>query len=244
MYPAFKQSVLGESILTVQGITNPYGVECVTLIWDYAAKLFPSASIKDTITLGNANTLFTNSNPAYFTKTVNNHNDVNQVPNQGDIMVFGGTPSPGFTNQFPNPYGHSGICDSASRSGYSLLQQNSPTTGAPVNVTSYPWLYRPCIGWLTPINANASAPAPQPVTSVGQTIHLPQTTGPWHLYNDNGPYNPNNPADVKGLIVPANYSGGLTYPIVGDKGGGIYIINSEDYGQGALWTSGSDVQIS
>jgi hypothetical protein len=195
MYPAFKQSVLGQSILTVQGITNPYGVECVTLVWAYAASLFPTVSIKDTITLGNANTLFSNSNPTYFEKIVNNHADVNQLPNQGDVMVFGATPEAGYTNTFNNPDGHTGVFDSATPTQYSLLQQNSPYTGAPANVGTVSWKYRPCIGWLRPIVQNPPAPTVQTVT-------LPADNTFWHLYHVGGPY---VPSSAMAVLDPLNF---------------------------------------
>jgi len=47
----------------------------------------------------------------------NDFNDINQVPLQGDIIVFGATPS--------NPYGHTGIVDSANGQKVTVFEQNA-----------------------------------------------------------------------------------------------------------------------
>lgn len=94
--------------------------------------------------------------------------------------------------------------------------------------------------------APASAPvaAPAAVATV-ETLHLAPDNNPLHAYNPGGPYNPNNPADYKGMIVPSAFKaqGGLDYAIVASLGNGIYRINSQDYGQVDIWTTGSDVTV-
>jgi hypothetical protein len=160
MYETFKTEALAQGkYLTVQGITNPYGVECVTLDWAYANFLFPGVSIKQSITTGNANTLFADANPVQFTKVLNNRNDPNQIPPQGAIIVFGATPAEGYSSTFKNVNGHTGIVDSATTKGVYILQQNAPAIGEGVNVEFFNWNYMPCIGWLIPIT---SAPTPPP----------------------------------------------------------------------------------
>lgn len=234
MYPNFKSGIqLGHAINTVQGITNPFGVQCVTVDWAYAAFLFPNVSIHNSITTGNANTLFANSNGAYFQKIANNHNDPNQLPQPGDIMVFAGTPAAGYSNTFQNPEGHTGICDSASSGGYALMQQNAPHLGDGVNITSYPWKFRPCIGWLRPIIAATPQPVPPPTAE--HTVHLPASVNAWHTYNVDGPY---DLAHATHTLNPAKF-GGLTYAIVADKGNGVLVINTKDFGEVAIWTKGT-----
>lgn len=160
-YQDFKASVLGHVIGDSQ---------CVSLVVNnsraYTEYLFPAVSWTNIFPpVSSAKLLFNDANPAYFEKIANNHNDPNQVPQQGDVMVFDATPQAGYSNTYDNPYGHTGICESADANGYVLLQQNSPYTGAPVNATHYAWRYRPCIGWLRPIihtEASAPIPAPQP----------------------------------------------------------------------------------
>lgn len=233
MYESFKADVIGKIIGDGQ---------CVALVVNtsnsYTEYLFPGVNWTTIISpVPSAKDLLGAANSKYYTAIANNHDDPNQVPEQGDIMVFDATPAEGYANTYNNPDGHCGICDSASASGYSLLQQNSPNIGSAVNVTSYAWKYRPCLGWLHPVNSSAPAPSqPAPAT---KTIYLPPTTGPWHVYNVDGPY---SPAQAKGIIVPSLY-GGLTYPIVEELANGVVVINTQDYGQGALWTAGSDVII-
>lgn len=230
MYQSFKASVLGKKI---------GDGECVSLIVNnaqaYVEHLFPGVNWPSIIApVQGAKDMAGKSNQ-YLTWIENDHNNPNQLPEQGDIMVFGSTPAAGYSNTFNNPYGHTGIYDSGNSGFYNLLQQNAPTFGQAVNVTTYGWRVRPCLGWYRPTLAQpAPSPAPAPVS---KTIYLPPTTGPWHLYNDNGPY---LPADAKGVLVPSEF-GGLTYQIVANKGNGIYVINTQMFGQGALWTKGSDV---
>lgn len=150
VYQGWRNKVKGRKITQVAGVQNPNGVECVTLAWDYAHILFPKVPIEKSVTTGNAKTIFANASSEYFTKITNNHADASQLPHQGDLMIFGPTPSKGYTNLFENPDGHVGICDGATAKGYGLLQQNAPAAGEGVNVTEYPWNFRPCIGWLRP----------------------------------------------------------------------------------------------
>lgn len=74
------------------------------------------------------------------------------------------------------------------------------------------------------------------------TITLPASSGTWHLYKNGGPYNPNVAADVKGILNPAKF-GGLTYSINASLGNGVYRVTTQDFGQGDLWTNGSQVTI-
>jgi len=239
MYDQFKATVLGKKLTEVQGITDPYGVQCVVLDWAYADFLYPNVSIQQDISTGNAKTIFANANPAYFDKIANNHNDPNQLPEKGDIMVFDATPEAGFSNQFANPDGHTGICDSATSAGYFLLEQNAPASGEGVNVSERAWKYDPCIGWLRPkVIETSPAPAPVPTSKTPKTIHYAQTIGPVHLYDVGGPY---TPSKAKAVLIPANFKGGITEQIVAYRGNGIYTIKTADFGEGDVWTNGTDI---
>jgi hypothetical protein len=235
MYGNFKSRVLGKIIGSG---------ECVALVVNnsqaYVEALYPGVSWPNIIPGVTGAKDMAGKGNSYLAWIVNDHNNPNQVPQQGDIMVFGATPAAGYSNTFQNPYGHTGVCDSASANGYALLQQNSPSSGSPANVTSYSWKFRPCLGWYHPLNVGTTPPpAPAPAPPAEHTIFLPPTTGPWHLYNENGPY---NPAQAKGVLVPSEF-GGLTYAIVANKGNGIYVIDTQMYGRGAIWTNGSSVVI-
>lgn len=235
MYEQFKERVLGKVVGDGQ---------CVSLVVNnsnaYVEALYPGVSWPSIMAPVASAYQLAGKSDTYLLWTANDHNDPNQLPEKGDIMVFGPTPEAGYTDEFSNPDGHCGICDSATPEGYYLLQQNAPAFGQAANVTEYDWKFRPCLGWYHP--TNAPVPSSTPV-STQQTITLPEATGPWHLYKVGGPYNPNNSANVLGLIEPEVLHEALTYPIVKNLGNGIYVINSKDYGQGALWTNGSTVVI-
>jgi uncharacterized coiled-coil protein SlyX len=146
-YTSWKKSVIGKQL----NVDGAYGSQCVDLIMAYAEYLFPGHDWPELIGRGNAKDLFSAANPQYFTKIKNDYANVDQLPRQGDILVFGATPQQGFTNKYHNPYGHIGIADSRiSASGFNLLQLNAPSSSSPVNVHYYSWRYRPCIGWLRP----------------------------------------------------------------------------------------------
>jgi hypothetical protein len=85
----------------------------------------------------------------------------------------------------------------------------------------------------------AAAPAPTS-SNVGKNLYLSPDNTPFHAYNPNGPY---LPADAKGEINPKKF-GGLNYSIVEDKGNGIFVVNTADYGLSALYTAGSNVTVS
>lgn len=236
VYTDFKARVLGKVIGDGQ---------CVALVVNnsqaYVEALFPGVNWTTIIPPVDSARQMGGKTNQYLTWVQNDHNNPNQVPEQGDIMVFDYTPQAGYANTTQNPYGHTGVCDSADAGGYSLLQQNSPSYGSPANVTHFAWKFRPCLGWYHPANggsapAPAPAPTPQP-PSTGHTVFLPATTGPWHLYPEGGPY---TYAAAKALLYPAQF-GGLTYNILVDRGNGVYTIQTQMFGRGDIYTKGSDV---
>ena len=231
MYQTFKASVLGHVIGDGQ---------CVSLIVNnpqaYIEHLFPGVAWENIIApVAEARELAGKSNQ-YLTWVANDHNNPNQVPPQGAIMVFDATPQAGYTNTFNNPDGHAGICDSANASGYGLLAQNSPNSNEAANVTFFPWKYRPCLGWYLIGGSPAPTPPPAPVPT-SETITLPKTTGPWHLRDIN------NFNHIIGIINPIALGRDLTYTIQGHPSTYIYWIDSTDYGLGAIDVQGSDVII-
>lgn len=149
-YQQFKANVLRKKIGDGQ---------CVSLVVNnsqaYSEVLYPGVAWTNIFKpVPYAKDLFTDANGSYFTAIANDHNNPNQLPSVGDVMVFDATPQAGYSNTFNNPAGHAGICDSASAEGYTLLQQNSPSIGAKVNLTVYAWRFRPCKGWLHPVVIN------------------------------------------------------------------------------------------
>lgn len=148
LYQDWKASVLGR-VLNIDGVDRG---QCTQVDLSWGMALFPNHAWSELFPpVPAARMMFSNYNAGFFQQIANDHSDPNQLPSQGDIMIFDYTPQPGYSNPYPNPYGHTGVCDSASASGYALLQENSPNFGSPVNVTTYPWRYRPCLGWLRPL---------------------------------------------------------------------------------------------
>lgn len=243
---AWKNSVLNKHLDT-DGIKDDAG-QCSQVPLSWAEVVFPGVKWQDLLPeVGSDHGVkdWAGKSTQYFTWIENNHADVNQLPLPGDILVFGATPAKGFTNQFKNDFGHTGVCETASPSGYTLIQQNSPNLGEGVNDTSYPWNYRPCLGWFRP-TANhpvaVATPASAPIASnnVGRTLVLPKSIKEWHVYNPEGPY---DVAHAIHILSPAQF-GGLNYEIKADLGNGIYLIDTEMYGRVAIWTQGTVATIS
>lgn len=144
-YADFKAAMLART--TGLDIDGSGDFDCVDIAKAYAQNLFGTYS--GIVGYGNAVDLWGNINETYFTKIANDPKDPNQLPLQGDIMVFGATPKLGYTNQYDNPFGHIGVCDSANSSGYTLLQQSSGTGKKPW-LQYQPWNFRPTLGWYRP----------------------------------------------------------------------------------------------
>jgi hypothetical protein len=235
MYEQFKNNVLdkiigdGQCVSLVVNNSNAY-IEALYPGVNWLVIVPPVAAAKDLAGKGNTHLQW----------IANDHNNPNQLPVQGDIGVSGPTPEAGYEDEFDNPDGHTWIFDSATPEGYVGLQQNAPALGGPVNLKSYDWKFRPVLGWYHPITPG-TAPAPVQTPPVTHTIHLPQTTGPWHLYNVGGPY---NPAQAKAVLVPSQFPGGITEKILANRGNGVYTIQTQMFGVGDLWTAGSDVVVS
>lgn len=232
-YTAFKSQVLGKVIGDGQ---------CVSLIVNnsgaYVEYLYPGTNWTTIIQPVPDARLMAGKSNNYLHWVPNDHNNPNQVPRQGDIMVFDATPATGYTNPTVNPAGHTGICESADADGYVLLQQNSPAYGSPVNTKQFAWRFRPCMGWYTPQNTQTPAPTPQP-SSTGHTLYLAPDNNDFHLYQEGGPY---IPSQAKAIISPKTY-GGLTYNILVDRGNGIYTIQTQMFGRGDIYSKGSDVTV-
>ena len=65
----------------------------------------------------------------------------------------------------------------------------------------------------------------------GKFLNLHPHMESWAIYNVDGPY---TTAHKIGTLAPAQY-GGLSYMILDEKGGDIYIIQTESFGQCAIW---------
>lgn len=118
-----------------------YGAQC----WDVSARYarevvgcpsFPTGS-------GGAEGLFrifSNPIPQYFNRIANNHNDPNQIPQKGDIIVW--------QTSFSPPWGHTAVCISANKSGVTVLEQNGNNPGGVSYIKTRGW--SGISGWLRP----------------------------------------------------------------------------------------------
>lgn len=235
-YQDWKASVLGRVI---------GDGECVSLVVNnsaaYVEHLFPGISWTSIIApVTGAKDIGKSS--MYLTWIPNDHNNVNQLPKQGDIMVFGATPAAGYSNTYNNPYGHTGVCESANSSGYALLQQNAPAYRQAANITNYAWSFRPCLGWLTPAAGAPASPAPTPPPAT-QKVFLPAVAGPWHAYVPGSSYNPNDRTAVRGILRPDLFPPGLTYDIKGWIADNAVVIDTQYFGRCVIWVKGTIAQI-
>ena len=65
----------------------------------------------------------------------------------------------------------------------------------------------------------------------GKFLNLHPHMESWAIYNENGPY---TTAHKIGALAPAQF-GGLSYMILDEKGGDVYIIQTESFGRCAIW---------
>lgn len=235
IYQAWKPSALGAKI----DIDKEYGDQCVDVDLSYGEALFPGVSWSTVFPpVANAKQLFASHNPTYFDAIANDHSNANQVPEQGDILVCDATPAPGYSNQFSNPAGHTGVVDSADSSGYTILMQDGSVPTGNAYLQSQAWRYRPVIGWLRPKLAAAPSPtsAPPPTTHGGpaKKLFLPASVYQWRVYNLSGPWTPGHEI---AFLRPSAFPPGLTYDILGTLGLGtnMYEIQTQDFGKVAIY---------
>lgn len=195
VYQSWKPTVLGHGL----DIDRAYGDQCVDVDLSYGLALFPGVAWSTVFPpTFLAKNLGDTHNPVYFDWIVNDHNNPNQLPMQGDIIVSDATPQAGYTNTFPNPAGHTGVVDSCNSATYTLIQQDGTNPQGVTFMQTVAWRYRPVLGWLRPKLAS-DAPLPSYYTVVrgdtmshvaavhGMTLaqleHLnPQVTNPNLIY--------------------------------------------------------------
>ena len=74
------------------------------------------------------------------------------------------------------------------------------------------------------------------MTNEGKYLNLKPHVTSWSIYNINGPYVTENRI---GTLAPTQFSG-LSYQVLEDKGGNVYVIQTESFGQVAIWAGDSD----
>lgn len=237
IYQSWKPTVLGEEL----DVDRAYGAQCTDVVLSLAQAYFPGVAWPTLIPpVSSAKLLGSHHNDEYFEWVPNDHNNPNQLPPQGAIMVFDATPQSGYANTFNNLDGHTGGCDSASPSGYSLIQQNAPNSGQAVNVTAYSWKFRPCLGWLIPRLTATPVPVPPP-TPTGQSVTLPAWVTSWAAYKVGSGLRKGT-SDQVGTLLPSKF-GGLTYDILNWVGTNAVNIQTQNFGVVTIWVANTDAQI-
>lgn len=227
----WKASVLGKT-LDVDASSGAQCVDTVKSWFEYAT----GVSWKTANLWGNAKDLFTNANSAYFDKIVNDHNNPNQVPQQGDIMVFAASPESGYASTYQNPYGHTAVVDGASSDGLVLIQQDSSENQPVVRQKNRAWRYTRCIGWLR-IKSLPAATAPMSTgilstTLVGHRVNLSPSVSDWRVYKPGTHI-------VAGHLDPMHEPAARSYVIRGiDSLPGRVMIHSGLFGNVALPVDG------
>ena len=181
-YQTWKQNTLGNHY----DVDNSGDFDCVDVPKLRAVDLY--GDWVSTIGYGNAKDLYNGASDTYFEKIANDPSNPDQLPIQGDIIVFSETPYAGYSNQYNNPYGHTGVVDSADSNGYTIISQSSGT-GNPAQLHTSGWHFRHCIGWLRPKDLTPPpAPAPDPYTLTDipeMKVIINRQTNRWNMgYSD------------------------------------------------------------
>lgn len=161
---AVQQQWFDKAIGLAMNPDKAYQLQCVDVVDHYAEAIFPK--VPWTASVGGVNGAkdLPNVAPAtYWTWVPNNPKNPGQLPQPGDVVVWGGTPL--------NPYGHTGVCVRADAGGVQVIQQNYnglANLGAESRHMPY---YGPGTGMITgwlrprPERMPADPPAPKPATT-------------------------------------------------------------------------------
>lgn len=232
-FNGWKNSVLGRSL----DIDGAAGAQCVDVPKSWAEALYPGVSWRQSVGYGDAKEVFANASTEYFDKITNDHSNANQVPQQGDIVVFAPAPESGYQSAYLNPYGHCAVVDSATPNGLVLIQQDGSTGQTVVQIKSRAWRYTRCIGWLHP-RAIPSVPAPTPAA---QSVYLPSSVYRWRIYDPNAVPTVGN---EKNFIYPSQFPPGLTYDILAWLDSGKTVkIQTQMFGIVKIWVDNTDAVI-
>lgn len=151
---------------------------------------------------------------------------------QGDIVVLNGLAG--------NPYGHIGICDSATPTVVNILEQNGSGSGTGTGLDSIRVRGVPksrIAGILRPKAAPVPPPAPAPARG---EVFLPSSVRSWRLYPLGGSL---IPGTEKAFLAPYQFPPGLTYKIVAWVGDYAVVIDTQMFGRGVIWVKNTEAQI-
>jgi hypothetical protein len=146
-FSSWEVSVLGVKPLDIDDSGD---FDCVDVPKSFAQYLWPNVSWQTSVGYGDAKEMFANASDLYWQKIANTGGATPNIDiKQGDVCVYGPTPTPGYTNQYSNPYGHVGVVDSLYAGGVVLIQQESGSGRAPF-FHNRDFTFAPLIGVLRP----------------------------------------------------------------------------------------------
>lgn len=208
-------------------IDKAFGKQCVDPVLSFGQALFPGIHYSVLFPpVASAKDMYEKYNAQYFERIANNHADVNQLPQPGDICIFAGAPEKGYTSTYANPDGTVGIVDHADKNYVYLLHQDSAESDPKLRLKQRSWRYTRCLGWLRPriaappviaAPAPVQAAAPGPDSRIGKTLFL-HPVAQWSVYRVG--QKPERDKRI-GYLIPRNYQNGpggkpgLSYKIVG-----------------------------
>jgi LysM repeat protein len=140
---------------------HAFGYQCMDVFLAYAIALY-GGPVNKTAKPSNAKLLYDNAYSSYWVKTRNDSKKPSQLPKKGDVIVYGGAAWNGW-------YGHTGIVESANKTGVTILMQDGFLQSATKRKT-FTWSYALPIGWLTPRVAAPAKPAPAKPNPVYYTV--------------------------------------------------------------------------
>ena len=156
---AFLNSAPGKSF----NPDNAHGLQCKDVADAYALAMF--GDWVNTIRPNNAAQVFDGANAAYFTKIRTNPADPNQIPQRGDVIVWGWSPAV--------PEGHIAPVLSANKTTVTVVDQDGYNQ-RPAAVRTYGYTLANgamVIGWLRP-RVKMDARPKQCIVQAGDTMYL------------------------------------------------------------------------
>jgi hypothetical protein len=179
----WKSVVMGMSL----DIDRAFGAQCADVPLSWGQALFPGIHYSIIFPpVKSAKDMFDTANTNYFDKIPNNHGDVNQLPQPGDIAIFAGSPEAGYQSTYNNPDGHAGVVDHADTNFVWLVQQDGSMAQVITQLKQRPWRQTRCIGWLrpklaVPNEAVVSGPTTDP--RIGKQVWFKPPAKPgWAVY--------------------------------------------------------------
>jgi hypothetical protein len=247
---------------TVQGlgldIDKAYGRQCVDPVLNWGQVLFPGIHYSMLFPpVLSAKDMFDRANIQFFDKIVNDHANVNQLPQKGDIAIFAASPEPGYSSTYQNPDGTILVVDHADPNYVLGVHQDSAEANPVCRLKQRAWRYTRCIGWLRPKvlaqipqTAVMTGPAPGAVQDprIGRNVWLkpPTTTKDWSAYRV-GQF-PDRAKRI-GALRPdwfnngPNGQKGIVYPILGvsPNYANVVTVKSDTYGLIDIYLDGDAV---